>query len=253
MLNPKKVCGLIVALAAIAACGTKEAPSGLSTDPQGRVRFVNLITDPARNPVNAVLENLPFGVNLTYTAATPATLPAPATANYSPVLAGNRTLVVQRTADPTVILATLTFPVTAGQDQTIYAIGGTGGGAVTTLITTDDNPAAAATDTRFRVVNMSSTTGAVDVFMTATGADLTTATPVATNVAYQGASAYFTRPPGAYQIRFVPAGTAAASRNANVVITINSASYAGGTNRTIVAADNAAGAGAARGFVLSDR
>jgi len=43
------------------------------------------------------------------------------------------------------------------------------------------------------------------------------------------------------------------ARNANVTITIAATAFAGGTGKTIVAADNAAGAGAARGFVLSDR
>ena len=60
------------------ACGTKDAPGPLEpTAGQGRIRFVNLITDPTRNPVNAILENGPFGVNLGYTATTPASLPSP--------------------------------------------------------------------------------------------------------------------------------------------------------------------------------
>src|SRR6478752_4712245 len=46
------------------ACGTKEAPGPLEpTQHQGRIRFVNLIINPALNPVNAILENVPFGVN----------------------------------------------------------------------------------------------------------------------------------------------------------------------------------------------
>ena len=69
-----------VAAAALvaAACGTKDAEGPLQpSGPVGRIRFVNLITDPARNPVNAILEGLPFGVNLAYTAATPPSLPSP--------------------------------------------------------------------------------------------------------------------------------------------------------------------------------
>jgi hypothetical protein len=243
----------VAALAAMIACGTTEAPSGLQGGDQGRVRFVNLVTDPARNPVNAILENLAFGVALAYTAATPPTLPAPATALYSPILTGPRTLVVKRTADTSVTLTTVAFTVATGEDRTIYAIGGTAGGAVTSFITVDDNTAAAATETRFRVVNLSQTTGSVDVFITAAGADLAAATPDAANVAYQGTSAYFAKAPASYVIRMVPAGTAPAARAANVVITIAAAAYAGGTGRTVVAADNAAGAGAARGFVLADR
>lgn len=242
-----------VAAVLSAACGTVSAPDPLKPGEFGRVRFVNLITDPARLPVNAILESVPFGVNLGYTATTPASLPAPSTALYSAVLAGPRTLVLQQTANTTVTVATISFTVAASTDYTIYATGGTGGAAVTNFITTDVNPAAAATVVRFRVTNASSTTGAVDVFLTAAGADLSTATPDAANVAVNGSSAYFTKAPGTYQVRFVPAGTAPAARNGAVAITIAAAAYAGGTSRTIVAANNAAGSGAARGFILNDR
>jgi hypothetical protein len=252
--------GLLAAIAVASACGTKDAPTGLDGGDQGRVRFVNLITNPARNPVNAILEGMPFGVGLAYTAATPPTLPAPATALYSPVLVGPRTLVVKRTADTAVTLATISFTVASNEDQTIYATGGTGTTAVTNFITTDANSTApATTEVRFRVVNLSPTAGPVDVFVTAAGADLAAATPNAVNVASQSASAYFavSLPPNAtqasYVIRFVPAGTAAAARNASVSITIAAATYVGGTGRTIVATENAAGTGVPRGFVLTDR
>jgi uncharacterized protein DUF4397 len=247
-----RVIGLAAAFAVAAACGTKEAPTGLNAGDQGRVRFVNLITDPARNPVDAVLEGLPFGVNLAYTASTPATLPAPATALYSPILVGPRSLVIARTAAPATAIATINFTVAANADQTIYATGGTGGGAISSVITADDNTPAASNQVRMRVVN--ATAGAVDVFVTAAGADLTALTPNAANVAASGgASAYFTVAPGTYVVRFVPAGTAPASRNTNVSITIPATAFAGGTGRTLVGAENAAGTGAQRGFVLSDR
>ena len=88
------------------ACGTKEAPTGLQpSGPTARIRFVNLINDPARIPVNAILETLPFGVNLGYAGSTPSSLPAPSTANYSAILAGDRTLVLKKTADTTVTVA----------------------------------------------------------------------------------------------------------------------------------------------------
>lgn len=248
----RRLIGLVAGLVALSGCGTEKAPTGLSSGPQGRVRFVNLITDPARVPVNVILESVPFGVNLAYTAATPPTLPAPSTALYSAILAGARTLVVKRTADTSVTLATVNFTVNADEDYTVYATGGTAGGAVSSFTTTDVNTLPPSTETRWRVVNLSPTAGAVDVFLTATGADLTGATPDATGVAVQG-NVYFAKAPGTYQIRMVPAGTAPAARNGAVAITIAAAAYPGAAGRTIVAANNAAGAGAARGFVLSDR
>ncbi|HEY2375616.1 MAG TPA: DUF4397 domain-containing protein [Gemmatimonadaceae bacterium] len=246
---------LAMAVAAAAACGTKEAPGPLEpTGPTGRIRFVNLITDPARNPVNAILEKVPFGVNLGYTGTTPSSLPAPNTANYSAILAGDRSLVLKRTADTTVTVATLTVTITSGQDVSVYATGGAGGGAVSSFVTKDTNTAATSTQTRVRVVNLSPSAGSIDVFITAPNADLSTATPVASGVATQSASAYVTTiAPGTYQFRAVPAGTAPANRSANVLVNIASVALAGTSGRTFVVADKAAGGTPSTAFVLSDQ
>lgn len=246
---------MTAAVAAVAACSTTDAPGPLEpTGPTGRVRLVNLITDATRGRVNASLEGLVFTVDLQYAQVAPANLPAPATgARYAPVYVGNRAFVLKRTADTTVTVANLSFSIADGQDRTVYAVGGAGGSAVTGFITTDDNPAAAATETRLRIVNMSPTAGAVDVFVSAVGADLAAATPRASGLAYQGVSPYFTVAPGAYQVRAVPAGTAAANRGAAVVINIASSTFAGGSGRTVVLADAATGGAPLRGFVAVDR
>jgi hypothetical protein len=237
----------------VAACGTKDAADPLSpSGPTGRVRFVNVITDTTRGRVNAILEGVPFGVNLTYTMTTPASLAAPSNAFYAPVYTGNRTLVLKRTADTNVVVATIPFTVAEGQDRTIYALGGAGGGAVTSLLTTDDNTASA-TQARVRVVNLSPTAGAVDVFLTAAGAELSTATPIATGLAYQAASTYAGVAPGTYVLRTVPAGTPAAGRGAAVNVTLTGVTVTAGSGRTIVLADNATGGAPLRAFVLSDR
>jgi len=247
------------AILLLAACGTEEAPGPLApSGPTGRVRFVNMITDPARNPVNAILEGVPFGVNLGYTGTTPASLPAPATATYAAILAGQRTLVLQRTANPGVQVASLSFNINEGQDHTVYATGGTSGAAVGSLVTADVNTAPPAGQTAIRVANLSPTAGAIDVFLTAPGADLATATPLATNIAYASTSPYVNVPAGTYQFRAVPAGTAPANRAANVIIDLSGATsglapLAAGTGRTIVTGDNASGGAPLRAFVLTDR
>jgi hypothetical protein len=194
-----------------------------------------------------------FTVDLQYTQAAPANLPAPATAPYAAVYAGNRSFVLKRTADTTVTVATLNFSIADGADMTMYAIGGANSSPITGFTTVDTNPAAASTETRLRIVNMSPTAGSVDVFVTAVGADLAAQTAPRATLAYQGASAYFTVAPGTYQVRAVPAGTAPASRNAAVTINIASTAFAGGTGRTIVLADNTTGGAPLRGFVISDR
>jgi hypothetical protein len=212
-----------------------------------------MITDTTKGRVNAILEGIPFGVNLTYGQSTPATLPSPSTANYSAVYAGSRTLLLKRTADTTALVATVNFSVTASQDQTIYAIGGAGGTAVTSLFVQDDNPAIAATATRLRVVNLSPTAGGVDIFVTAANADLSTATPTFANVGYRGASTYATPAPGTYQIRIVPAGTAPAARSGAVLVSIASLALSGGNGRTIVIGDRNLGGTPLTTFVLTDQ
>jgi hypothetical protein len=237
----------------LGACGTSDGGDPLApTGPTGRVRFVNVITDTTRGRVNAILESVPFGVNLTYTQSTPITLPAPNTANYSPIYAGNRTLVLRRTVDTNTVVSTIAFTVAAGQDQTIYAAGGAGASAITSFITTDDNTLSA-TQARVRVVHLSPTAGPVDVFVTAVGADLAVATPTLSNVPVRTASAYLAVNPGTYQVRVVPAGTPPASRAGAVAINVSSLAVAANTVRTIVAADNNVGGAPLRAFVLLDR
>lgn len=238
-----------IALVLLWGCGTTDAPGPLQpTGPVGRIRFVNVISDPARVPVNAILEGVPFGVNLGYGGTTPSSLPAPSTANYAQILAGQRTLELVRTADPSV--SVLTIPVTMGadEDRTVYAYGT---GVLAAFQTVDDNSAPAAGQARLRFVNLSA--GPVDVFVTAAGADLATATPAAAGLGTQAASAYVSVPAASYEIRVVPAGTAPASRNGAVTLTIPEAPYAALAGRTILIADAAAGGTPLRGFVYTDR
>jgi len=217
------------------------------------VRFVNLVNDPARIPVNAILESVPFGVNLAYGATTPASLPSPATANYSAILSGARSLVLKKTADTTVVVATISFTVADNLDYTVYATGGTGGTPVTNFVATDANPVPTASQVEVRIVNMSPSAGAVDVFVTAPNADLSAATPTAAGLAYQSASPYAVFSPGTYRVRAVPAGTLPAVRATSVVVTLNNVALAGGTGRTVIIADRAAGGAPLTGFVLTDR
>ena len=247
-----------LALGAIAllsvACSTTEAPGPLQpSGPVGRIRFINVITDPARLPVNAVLENLPFGVNLGYGGTTPSSLAAPNTANYAQILAGGRTLELKRTADPSVTVATIAVTMSSNEDRTVYATGGTGGGAVTNFQTVDDNSAPAAGQAKFRFVNLAPAAGTVDIFVTAAGADLATATPTVANLTATTASAYVTMAAGTYVIRVVPAGTAPAARTGAVTLTVPSAAYPALGGRTVLIADAAAGGPPLRGFVYTDR
>ena len=246
----------VVAMAALAACGTKEAAGPL--DPicagdMGRIRFMDLITDASRVQVNPILEGVPFGAGLTYGQSPPSILGAPSTATYAPICAGSRALILKKTADTTVTIATIPLTITANQDLSVYATGGASAGAITPVFITDDNTGTVdATRTRIRAVNMSSG-GAVDVFVTAANADLSIATPTFSNVASHTGSAYVNVTSGTYQIRVVPAGTAAAARAGAVSPNLTEVSFTGGTGRSIVVADNNTGGTPLKGFVLADR
>ena len=232
--------GAALAALALAACGTDQAPDPLApTTPTGRVRFVTLINDTTKGRVNATLEGVPFGVNLTYTGTTPSSLPSPATAIYSPIYSGARSLVLKRTADTTTTIGTYNFNVTAGLDYTIFAVGGAGATPVSFAISTDTgNGAPAAGQVKIRLMNFNVAAGALDVFVTAVGADLTVATPAIAGLAVLGNSAYLSFAAGALQVRAVPAGTAPASRPAAVNHTISTGTLAAGAVRSYVATEN---------------
>lgn len=236
------------------ACGTSEGSTSLlPTGATGRVRFVNVITDTTRGRVNLILEQVRWNVNQVYGNATPATLAAPNTAIYSPVLTGARTLVLKRTADTSATVATLPFTVATDRDYTVYATGGAAASAITSFITTDTNTAPAAGAARVRVVHLAPSAGAVDVFVTTIGADLALATPALANVPVRGAAYLPSVAAGTYQVRVVPAGTAPAARAASVAINLASIAIPANSARTIIAADNNVGGAPFRFITLVDR
>jgi hypothetical protein len=86
----------------------------------------------------------------------------------------------------------------------------------------------------------------VDVYVTAPGADLATATPALTGVEFGDASDYLEVPAGDYQVRVTPAGTK------TVAIDSGALTLSGGQVRTVIAVD-APGGGAPFDFlVLAD-
>jgi hypothetical protein len=113
------------------------------------------------------------------------------------------------------------------------------------LLLTDNNTAPTAGNVKVRVVHGAPSAPAVDVYVTAPGADLATATPTLTNVSFKGVSAYLTVPAGSYQIRVTPAGTK------TVVIDSGTVPLVSGQIRTVIATD-APGGGAPFGAIVLD-
>lgn len=113
------------------------------------------------------------------------------------------------------------------------------------LLLTDNNAAPSAGNVKVRIVHGAPSAPAVDVYVTAPGADLATATPTLTNVAFKAVSAYLTVPAASYEIRVTPTGTK------TVVIDSGTVPLASGQIRTVIATD-APGGGEPFGAIILD-
>lgn len=111
------------------------------------------------------------------------------------------------------------------------------------ILLTDDNEAPSSGNVKVRIVHGAPSAPAVDVYVTAPGADLATATPTLTNVSFGVASGYLSVPAGNYQVRVTPTGTK------DVVIDSGSVALASGQIRTVIATD-APGGGAPFGAII---
>lgn len=114
------------------------------------------------------------------------------------------------------------------------------------ILLTDDNQAPTSGNVKVRIVHGAPSAPAVDVYVTAPGADLATATPTLTNVSFGVASGYLSVPAGNYQIRVTPTGTK------DVVIDSGAVALAAGQIRTVIATDAPGGGGPFGAIVLAD-
>ena len=244
---------IFAAFALVSGCGTTDAAAPLlPTGPTGRLRFVNLTFDgdTTRGKLNAILEGKPFGVDIAYGRSTPAFLPAPATSIYSSVYVGSRSLVLKRTSDSSVTVATVPLSISSGVDYTIYA---TGASPVSSFITIDTNSAPIPGQARIRIVQMAPSAGIVDVFVTSVGADLSVASITLASLPYKGSAYLQPVAAGAYQVRVVPAGTLPSQRAMNILLNLSTVTIAANSARTIIAADNNSGGAPLRFIALTDR
>jgi hypothetical protein len=123
---------------------------------------------------------------------------------YIRVLGGTRTLEVRETGT-TPVLVTNTAGFTSGARYTYVVVGLVG--TMEGVIITDGGGDPPVNQTSMRVFHGSPSLGNVDIYITAPGAPLGAATPVATNVAYKSMTTYTTRLAGTYQVRATTPGT----------------------------------------------
>lgn len=226
----RSLAGLAVALVALSACSDDSNGVG-EIRPVSNVRVVHASPD-APN-VDVLVDNNVALTNVPYRAASP----------YLTVQPGSRRFRVNATGTTTTVIDA-TASLVDGGVYTVIATGLLAG--IQPLVTSDTilNPAAG--NVRVRVIHAAPAAGNVDVYATAIGADINTATPVLTNVPFRGVSGYLEVPAGAYQFRVTPAGTKTVAISADVALQ-------DGQVRTVVATDAPGGGAPLGAIVLVDR
>jgi hypothetical protein len=93
------------------------------------------------------------------------------------------------------------------EPDTQYTVLATGvAGDLNPIVLIDDPTPADTGETRIRLVHAAPTAGAVDIYVTEPGAELATAVPVLTSVAFGAASDYMGLDSRTYQVRVTVAG-----------------------------------------------
>ena len=238
----RRLITLLLATTMSVACDKKVVgPTGVdSTEPFGRLRFVNAVSDATiADRVDVILEGVPFAVALAFATAAPA-----APVLYFPVYEGNRQITVLRSADTSRHVLDASLQIAANADQTVFAV--RQGGAVVSLLVPDDNSAPPAGNVKLRVIHLSQSAGNVDIYVTAPSASIAAVAPTFANVAPGTVSTYLPRLAGAAQVRFTAPGSK------TPILTVTTPALAAGAIRTILSLDPQTGTALA-GATLTDR
>ena len=131
-------------------------------------------------------------------------------------------------------------------DDTDYTVIASGlVAAIEPIVLEDDNSAPAAGNVKVRAIHGAPSAPAVDIYVTAPGADLATVLPALANVEFGDVAGYIEAPAGEYQVRVTAAGSK------TVVIDSGALALESGQIRTAIAVD-ATGGGAPFDLLLLD-
>jgi hypothetical protein len=217
---------LLAASALTAACGDDDDNTG----PEGRARVRVVHASPDAPDVDVLVDDASVLTGVPYLEASDYLDVSPGTRNVKVNAAGTATTVI----DADVSLAD-------GADYTVIASGPLA--AIEPIVLQDDNSAPAAGNARVRAIHGAPSAPAVDIYVTAPGADLAAATPALAGVEFGDVTAYIEAPAGDYQVRVASAGTK------TVVIDSGTLGLSGGQVRTAIAVD-APGGGAPFGLLV---
>ena len=180
---------LLAATALTAACSDDD-----NTGPEGESRVRVVHASPDAPSVDVLLDDAKVLSDVPYLASS----------DYLATSAGDHNLKVNAAGTATTAIdADVTLA--DGTDYTVIASDLVA--EITPIVLADDNTAPAAGNARVRAIHGAPSAPAVDIYVTAPGADLEAATPVLTGVAFGDVADYLEVPAGEYQVRVTPAGT----------------------------------------------
>jgi hypothetical protein len=220
---------LLAAGALTAACSDE----GDNTGPEGGARVRVVHASPDAPAVDVLLDDAEVLGGVPYLAAS-AYLDAPA---------GSRNLKVNAAGTATTVI-NADLNLVDGTDYTVIAAGPVQ--SIEPLVLQDDNSAPASGNARVRAIHGAPSAPAVDIYVTAPGADLAGATPLLTSVGFGDVADYLEVPAGDYQVRVTPAGSK------TVVIDSGTLTLASGEVRTAIAVDAVGGGAPFDLLVLAD-
>jgi hypothetical protein len=211
---------LLAASALSAACSDDDDNTG----PEGEARVRVVHASPDAPDVDVLVDDAEALADVPYLAAS----------DYLGLPSGERNLKVNAAGTSTTVIdADVTL--VDGTDYTVIASGLVA--SIAPIVLEDDNSAPAAGNAKVRAIHGAPGAPAVDIYITAPGADLAGETPALSGVDFGDVSDYIEAPAGDYQVRVTPAGST------TVVIDSGTLTLASGQIRTAVAVD-AAGGGA---------
>ena len=219
---------LLAASALTAACSDDDENTG----PEGQARVRVIHASPDAPAVDVLVDDAAALSNVDYLTASDYVELADGAHNVKVNAAGTSTTVIDADVD-----------LADGTDYTVIASGLLE--AIQPIVLEDDNSTPAAGTARVRAIHGAPSAPAVDVYVTAPGADLEAASPAVSNVAFGDVADYLEVPAGDYQVRITPAGTK------TVVIDSGALTLTSGQVRTAIAVD-APGGGAPFDLLILD-
>lgn len=165
---------------------------------KANLRVVNLIPN-ANGPINVTLDDNPFGAGVAFESLQPYQ-------QINSVTQANPTSTLKASVTGSVSsLITSTF-IPLGETNYTYFMFGPVSQAVGQLVNdtvVDSGPG----NFNMRAINAAAGIGAIDVYLTAPGADINTVSPVISNIVYGTATGFGTLPIGTLVLRVTPAST----------------------------------------------